>query len=344
MKNIIKKYIVPAVSGPFISRLAGSILGQSVTVFMLHRMLSPRYDNPGGTTAGHLENCLRYLKSKEFHFLALEQLVDALATREPLPPRSVVFTLDDGYHDQAELAIPVFEAFDCPITFFVITGMLDLDFWPWDAQIAWIVQTTDKTALPVRMHDRLISFDLGDPGSKRLSRRRIQDYLKAIDAKQVPSIVADIADVANVTLPARPPEQYMPLNWQQARDLESSLVRFAPHSATHNILSQLDDASLESELVGCWNKISMELANPLKVFCYPTGRAEDFGTREITALERLGYSGAVSTIPAPVDPSAHSSRQRFALPRYSLPEKLEDLIQCCSWLEFLRNKYSSRLK
>ena len=344
MKDIIKNKFIPLISGPAISRVAAFIWGNSVPVFMLHRMQTPQIKNPGGTTASHLEYCLQYLKNRRYHFLPLEELIHGLTTRQPLPPRCVVFTMDDGYVEQAEIALPIFEAYGCPVTFFVITGMLDQDYWPWDAKIAWIIQTSRKTTLPVSINGKLVDFSLGNPGERRNSRRAIQDYLKTVEASLVLGILHEIAETADVAIPRNPPPEYMPMSWDQARQHESDLVRFAPHSNTHNILSRLDPASLEAELRESWKKIASELTNPSKIFCYPTGRPGDYGLREITTLVRLGYTGAVSTTAATVDLNNPSRKQRFAIPRYSLPDEPGTFVQYCSWLEFARMKLSRRQK
>lgn len=322
--------------------VASYFMGHGVPVFMLHRMLSARFSNPGGVSEAFLRECLQYLNNNHYHFLSLEELVQALTQREPIPSRSVVFTMDDGYLDQAEIALPIFEEFGCPITFFVITGMLDQNLWPWDAKIAWLTQATDKQSLIVDFDGVAVNLQLDTPQHERQSRRAIQDHLKTLDADRVPGIIDALAKNADVEIPQQAPTEFRPMTWALARQYESDLVRFAPHSDSHNILSRLDDKSLEQELSNCWRKISSELDNPVKIFCYPTGRPEDYGPREIDRLKQLGYIGAVSTTAASVDLGDHSWQQRFTLPRYSLPSTMGDFIQYCSWIEFIRNKDADR--
>ncbi len=341
MKYKLKELAIPLISGPAITALANFYIGSSVPVFMLHRMISPEFSIPGGISEPYLRQCLQYLKKNHYHFLTLETLVQSLRSHEPPPARSVVFTIDDGYLDQAKIALPIFEEFGCPITFFVITGMLDQILWPWDAQIAWLFQHTQVKTLHFDIAGNTIRFPLDTPHNKRLSRRTIQDYMKTVNANLLAGIVNELAEKAGVEIPRQPPVEYMPLTWEQARQLESDQVRFAPHSNSHNILSRLDDNSLEYELKYSWQKISTELKNPVKIFCYPTGRPEDYGSREIEALNQLGYIGAVSTTAAAVDLNDYSQQHLFTLPRFSLPLTMGDFVQYCSWIEFYRNKKSS---
>ena len=82
-----------------------------------------------------------------------------------------------------------------------------------------------------------------------------------------------------------------------------------------------------------WDALCRELSNPLKVFCYPTGRMFDFGPREIAYLEQAGFLGATSSISGLIDSSALMRNQVFSLPRISLPDSMDYFIQYCSWIE-----------
>ena len=126
------------------------------------------------------------------------------------------------------------------------------------------------------------------------------------------------------------------MNWDMARALEDKGVRFAPHSISHQTLSRLDESPLQREILGSWQVLQKELDNPLKVFCYPTGRRIDYGQREIDLLKREGFLGAVSTDTGAGRPREPHVRRLFTLPRLSLPHIMEDFIQYCSWMEYIK--------
>ena len=70
---------------------------------------------------------MRYLHDRGYSAISLSQLHEALSSGEPLPPRPIVLTFDDGYIDHFETVVPILEAFDFTATFFVITGMADTE-------------------------------------------------------------------------------------------------------------------------------------------------------------------------------------------------------------------------
>jgi len=304
---------------------------------MLHRMTHEGHSAAGRITANHLRRCLQYLVDNGHTFISLEHLILSLRNKQVLPPKAVAFTMDDGFADQAEIAAPIFLEFDCPLTIFVITGMLDQTMWPWDAQVSWITETTQKTSLDIDVAGKILRLKFEDAPGRRLAKQSIQNILREMAAEQVPDILQQIAHDAAVHVPENPPSAYQPMTWEMARRLESAGIRFAPHSITHNIVSKLTDESVEKEIQGSWQTLKKELANPLKVFCYPRGCTTDFGSREIEILKKNQFLGATTTNPECVDLSKDPQRQIFNLPRLALPDSITDLIQYSTWIEHFKS-------
>lgn len=268
--------------------------------------------------------------------MSLEQLILSLQHKETIPPKSVVFTMDDGYIDQAEVASPIFLEYDCPVTFFVITGMLDQTILPWDAQVSWIIETSKNPSLDKCSTARDLGLRFKKQITRRELRRAIQSAMKKLDANHLPEIIKQLANDADVRPPTISPEQYQPMTWDMARQLEQKGIQFAPHSVSHNILSRLSQDKVETEIYNSWQTIERELNDPLKVFCYPNGQVADYGEREIELLKNIGFLGAVSTTPALVKPAKNIEPQIYCLPRLSLPNNMTDFIQQCTWIEHIR--------
>lgn len=73
---------------------------------------------------GAFERQMAWLDRLRFNVLRLEDAVRNLLAGEPLPPRSVVLTFDDGTRDMLTLARPVLERHGFPATAFVVTGKM----------------------------------------------------------------------------------------------------------------------------------------------------------------------------------------------------------------------------
>jgi len=328
-----------------VAAVANRWLGCGVPIFMLHRVTQEKHARSDAITSVHLRHCLAYLAGHDYTFISLEHLTAALARHEPLPPRAVVFTMDDGFADQAEIAAPIFLEFGCPLTFFVITGMLDQTLWPWDAQVSWITSTTRRSLLKSEIDGHPVEVSLDGEDGRRGAKRMLHDILRETPAMEVARAIHRLAQAAELEIPARPPTSYLPMDWDMARALERKGVRFAPHSVSHRTLSRLDEVTVQQEVLASWASMQRELENPLKVFCYPTGRRMDYGQREIDLLKREGFLGAVSTIPELVNHEKYTTGQLFNLPRLALPNSMDDFVQCCTWIEYAkRSRHNGGIK
>ena len=116
-----------------------------------------------------LKRQLRWLARRGYSVIALEELVRRRREHRFPPARSVVLTFDDGYADNAELALPLLERLGMPATVFVVTRAAAND-WSSDESLAGrrLLTATESTGLdggPLRLgahsrtHPRLTELD-----------------------------------------------------------------------------------------------------------------------------------------------------------------------------------------
>ena len=116
-----------ALEGPVIRsafRLFGGLRSQCLSILIFHRVL-PRPDGilSDVPDADRFDQLMRLVASS-FHVLTLGAAV-TLLQRGTLPPRALVITFDDGYADNAEIALPILVRHGLRATFFVSSGFLD---------------------------------------------------------------------------------------------------------------------------------------------------------------------------------------------------------------------------
>lgn len=78
---------------------------------------------------------LQYLTDLGYEAISLYDLHYALALGQPLPPKPIIFTFDDGYRDNYEYAFPIMEEFGFRGTVFIATQFLDdgnPEYMTWD--------------------------------------------------------------------------------------------------------------------------------------------------------------------------------------------------------------------
>jgi len=91
------------------------------SVLMYHRVGNA--DHPStNVTRAQFRAHLDYLEAEDFNVVPLARVVQALERNQPLPPRTVAITFDDGYYSVGATAHPMLEARDWPYTVFVNTA------------------------------------------------------------------------------------------------------------------------------------------------------------------------------------------------------------------------------
>lgn len=336
MKQPLKNILIPFLSSAPVSAIATRLLGTGIPIFTLHRMATDETASRGHSPA-FLRQSLEYLKEKGHSFVSLHEVIAALRGEIKLPPKPVAFTIDDGFHDHASIAAPIFLEFDCPVTIFLITGFIDRDIWPWFSQVAYLVENTTADTIELDIPDGKQQFTIADERGRYLAIRSILEAMKQLDDELLPQLIAQLASRTHVDLPSMPPERYRPLTWDSARKLEKQGIRFGPHTVSHPILSNMDDRRSEREIADSWRRIQEELEHPVPIFCYPNGRVCDYGEREIDFVRKAGLIGAVSTTPKQVDLGTHGDMYEYQLPRLVFPESFQDLIQYATWIEHAKN-------
>ncbi len=70
---------------------------------------------------------MKYIKDNGYTTLTVSQLHDFIEKDSPIPKKSVVITLDDGYADNYTNAYPILKKYGINATIFVITDSIDKD-------------------------------------------------------------------------------------------------------------------------------------------------------------------------------------------------------------------------
>ncbi|MDO8735839.1 MAG: polysaccharide deacetylase family protein [Thermoleophilia bacterium] len=80
-----------------------------------------------------LEAQIAYLHQAGYQPVTEAQLFKALFAGEPLPPKPVMLTFDDGYVDNYQVVVPILEKYGFPATFYIVTDMVGTpEYMTWD--------------------------------------------------------------------------------------------------------------------------------------------------------------------------------------------------------------------
>lgn len=147
------------------------------TIFIYHHFGDDRYPTTNVSMEQFREQ-MAYLAAGEYHVIPLAELVAKLRAGRPLPPRTVVITVDDGYRTTYTEAWPVLQKYDFPFTVFLYVEGLERGY---SNYLTW-EQVEEMAAAGVDFQDHSYSHhrlaDWPEEKSEAEYRRWIRDDLR----------------------------------------------------------------------------------------------------------------------------------------------------------------------
>ena len=260
-------------------------------------------------TPDFLDAALRRLKREGYRFVPLDELPALLAEPEGGRPFAA-FTLDDGYTNNLEHALPVFQRHRAPFTVFVAKGFAEGSHSIWWETLAVLLRQAGE-----------IRFDFGR-GSERLALESPQQQWDAFDRFAAYIHRSDEARaVAALDMLAREngieptdilrelvmgPEQ---LQWLA----QHPLAALGAHTISHRALARLPEAEARIEMEVSGDYLEAVTGIRPVTIAYPYGTPEAATGREAAIAGRLGFSVAVTT-----QPGLPAAGKTGYLPRMSL--------------------------
>jgi peptidoglycan/xylan/chitin deacetylase (PgdA/CDA1 family)/CelD/BcsL family acetyltransferase involved in cellulose biosynthesis len=236
---------------------------------------------PGAGAAG-FEHQLRRLQ-RLGTIVPLAPSLRQLTTGQPLPPRAIALTFDDGYRDNLEVGAPVLERLGLPATFFLVPGILDGTVSPWWETVAWALRRTPRASVDFQ------GQTLATRG--RAARRTLEaltDRLKEHDQAGRGRAVAEL--VERLEPHGEPDHRRLFLDWEGARELLRRGFEVGAHSSDHAILARESPAAQLTDLVESRRRLEAELDVTVDVLAYPNGSRADYDAATVDAARRAGYS------------------------------------------------------
>jgi peptidoglycan/xylan/chitin deacetylase (PgdA/CDA1 family) len=260
-------------------------------ILMYHRF--SQGDDAFSTSARAFRHQLEYLRA-HYTLTTVSQLARHFRDGEEVPSSLAAITIDDGFSDAYQIALPLLKQHGVPATVFVVTDFVDQKSWIWTDKARFLTFQTRVEKLKMSVAGQAFEFNLNGPSSRSEAAARINERLKQLDDNVKDEALASMAAALKITIPDLPPKEYGPLTWKQAREMHNNGVEIASHTLTHPILTNISDERLRTELQQSRRRVAEMIGHDSGAFCYPNGNYDGRVTREV---ERAGYQCAVSTEP-----------------------------------------------
>ncbi len=260
-------------------------------ILMYHRVINPE-DVPYPLQPGMyvrpetFDRQMRYLRSQCL-VLPLDELAKRIAEGNPIEPRSVAITFDDGWLDNYLYAFPILRSYDLPATIFLATRFIGTTglFW------------TDRLSLSVFTLWQMRSGLLNDleRGGVKLSpalENFLREIVKVPNLEQLGYAIdyfigglkilsRDIRTITFETIYDLS-RRYRSVNndrvfldWEEIKQMSEHRIMFGSHSSSHSFLTELAAEQVRKEIEESLGALTANSLFPSSVFCYPGGEYND---------------------------------------------------------------------
>lgn len=231
---------------------------------------------------------------------------DVIGLRRIPRGRHVLLTFDDGYKEWANEVLDVLVGRGVSAAFFISTGFVDRPRAPWWYEIAWMVRSSQSPELdagewldgPLTLdratHEQTIDHLLDI--YKKLPGDRTDGFLDWLAASSG-SGRCEVGAAADAWL-----------DWPEVRRLRDAGMEIGGHTVDHPVLARLDPSEQHRQVLECADRIRAETGRPMRMFTYPVGLPDSYGSHARAAVHAagasvaFGYDGGFARSGAPFDP------------------------------------------
>lgn len=294
-----------------ITKGSASILGRlaspRLSILIFHRVHARADDIfPHEPDAARFERLMR-LVARSFRVMTLGEALTCL-TQGSLPPRALVITFDDGYADNAEIALPILQHHGLTASFFVSTGFLDGGRM-WNDSVIECLRSCRHKEIDLE------TFGLGICSLAGATERRcvieaLLPRIKYLSLAEREEAIGQLQQICGVTeLPTN-----LMMRSEQVREMHCAGMEIGAHTVNHPILTTLIPSHAEYEISEGRSKLQSIIDAPVDIFAYPNGKpGRDYDHTHASLVKTLGFRGAVTTAPG----VGKSGDDLFQLPRFT---------------------------
>jgi peptidoglycan/xylan/chitin deacetylase (PgdA/CDA1 family) len=293
-------------------------------IFMLHQV-RPRRDaefQPNRhleVAPDFLRAMLAHLRSETVDIITMDEVHRRLVERN-FARRFACFTLDDGYRDNRDFALPLMREFDAPATVYVAS-----DFAQGRGRLWWIaleMVIAKASSIEVEIGGAMVRFDTGTAAAKQAAFHRLHDWLRGLPGEHDLQREIDALCVRHGVDEAAICRELC-MSWDELKPFaDDPLVTIGAHSITHCNLARQTAEIASHEMAASRERIEGALQRPVVHLAYPYGDKIAAGTREFALAHSAGFKTAVTTRPGMVFPE--NAAHLTALPRVSLNGNYQD--------------------
>jgi peptidoglycan/xylan/chitin deacetylase (PgdA/CDA1 family) len=299
------------------TRLARPIYGGAGCILALHRVVPESERSRLSVNRAleirpsDLDAIIQLLRRRGFTFVAMDEVLNRLSA--PRRGRFAAVTLDDGYRDNMQHALPIFEGHDVPFTVFATRGFSEHrdSVWWYSLEEALL----REGFFTLRDGGREETFSLPDDPARERLFNVLAHRLRACRFDEREELINSIFRPLGID-PLRATRELI-FGQDELRDLaRHPLATLGAHTVHHLTSNLLDEATLRAEFADGKAWLEDLCGKEVRHLAYPFGGRNAVGPREFEIAQKCGFHTAVTTRFATLFPT--HAKMPWALPRLEI--------------------------
>jgi peptidoglycan/xylan/chitin deacetylase (PgdA/CDA1 family) len=265
---------------------------------------------------------MRWLQSRGFHFLSLDEAVGTLEAQERFKPLPAVVTFDDGWYSTYERLLPVLSGMGIPSTLYLSTQQYQRGCPVPGVTVRYTIWKAGRQRATITGFDSADgNYDLGNEDECDRLANAVTQWIVTSAASRDAVCAALLRFGACLGVPEEALQlgtrRFDYLSEDEARQLAAYGCQVQLHGHVHHYPAG-NAAAFTQDLQSCARAIAGAGLPQPRHYCYPSG-AFDSVAGEV--LGRLGMRSATTCVPGLVD----AATPRFYLPRFLDGESIHPL-------------------
>jgi peptidoglycan/xylan/chitin deacetylase (PgdA/CDA1 family) len=239
-----------------------------------------------------LHRQLQFLKAR-YQVIHPEDFRASMERGQPLPPRSVLVTCDDGLVNTVTDMLPVLQSEDVPCLFFVTAASCsDQPGMLWYEELYLLMRQQPLTEAVSQLPTEQGADAPSSSGSFQSRWWRTVRRASQLDASARAEWMDRVRRQCGPTPAMSSERRWRLLTISELRQLAQAGMSIGAHTRSHPVLSLCSDEEARREIQVSKLEIERALGRPVWAFAYPFGNPATMGDREFRLAREAGFSCA----------------------------------------------------
>jgi peptidoglycan/xylan/chitin deacetylase (PgdA/CDA1 family) len=296
-----------------------NIFSGIATIFMLHRVapfeegrLIPNENMK--ISPEFLENFIVTLKKSGYTFISLDELYDILNKQKKVK-KCIIFTLDDGYKDNYEIAYPLFKSYNVPFTIYIATSFPNKNALLWWYALEDLIIENKYIEIEGNIYE-CKNFE-----EKNKTFMEIRQKILNLNQKDLLNELNTL--FKNYYIDWYKYNEILCLNWNQIIELsKDNLCTIGGHTVNHLAFNTLDKEEILKEILEANKELESKIGKKIDHFAYPFGSHNEVRKEQMEIVSKLNFKTVVTTRMGNIF-LEHREFSNCCLPRIMLVEKFD---------------------